>query len=428
MSADERIGPRLSVHVPQHATAIEVHPAQHKKSDVCFAWFCAFWLNMSVLWAYQSLVSAQNFYLARFPAANLSFWGTVAVGSAMVIGQALSMALRMDERLGHDMRIVTAYIFFAILGAVVLAAPTPAVILVAFGCSGVLNTLSESPLYDIAALFSEDGRLIGAVNIGNGSAGVLNISLDVCIRLFALATVSSKGGDAEAEHVAHVLFLSLLIATSLSCLPIYWQWTRRIPTFRQRLVAARARQLQRSSPLSAGTRCAPRYARAWRAVRGLALAEAATFSITLLIWPGLPCGAPINGTIFEDHAEWFCSPGVIGTFNFADLFGRWAGTTESVDRALGQDPAGLYAAAGARLLLIPVVTWLSRGGWSAPFLLFAALGVVGFTNGLVGTKCMLRANRLLDAADREHGSRIMVLSLYVGIATGSIIAAVAFGY
>ena len=61
-------------------------------------WLCAFYLNMCVLWAYQSLVSAQNFYLARYPSANLSFWGTVAVGVAMVAGQLANMLLSFPVR------------------------------------------------------------------------------------------------------------------------------------------------------------------------------------------------------------------------------------------------------------------------------------------------------------------------------------------
>ena len=102
---------------------------------------------------------------------------------------------------------------------------------------------------------------------------MLNILLDLIIRLGALAAVSSGGGTSgEAEHVAHTLFLSLLIVMALSCLPVYAFWTRRIPTFRVIVAGA----LLASVSATVDT-----YARVFRRVRGLAISEFATFFITL---------------------------------------------------------------------------------------------------------------------------------------------------
>ena len=416
-------------------------------------WLCAFWLNMSVLWAYQSLVSAQNFYIAQYPKADLSFWGTVAVGACMVAGQLVCMLGGLDERLGYDVRVGIAYLGFAAIGVAVLAAPSVGVILCAFGLSGLLNTLSESPLYDLAAIWGEGGRLVGAINLGNGSAGVLNITLDFLIRLGALAAVGgSGGGTGEAEHIAHTLFLSLLIVTSLSCLPVYWYWTRRIGFFRMRILAARRRCAKAGAGYAS-------YARVAKKLRGVALAELSTFLITLSIWPGLPCGAPLGGTWFGANPQWFCSPWVIGVFNYADWVGRWLGTLRNLvccqisipgprtlaasthtllpptqrswdrdlppqDRAFGAQR--LYTSALSRLLFVPLVAWLSRGSWAAPELLLAVLALVGVSNGLVGTLCFIRAQAMVDETERELGSRIMVLALYSGIAAGSMLAALAF--
>jgi hypothetical protein len=401
-------------------------------SSARHGWFCAFWLNMCVLWAYQSLVSAQNYYIAIYPAADLSFWGTVSVGVAMVAGQLISMGFRLEERLGYDGRVLFAYAGFAAIGLAVLAAPSAGLILFAFGASGFLNTLSESPLYDLAALWGEGGRLIGAINLGNGSAGVLNISLDLLIRLCSLAAL---GGDVstagEADHIAHTLFLSLLVVMSLSCIPIYLHWTRRIPAFRTRILAA-ARQRRTATAAAdrewrgGGRSALAGYLRVARnGLLGVSLAELVTFAVTLAIWPGLPCGAPINGTWFESNPEWFCSPCVIGVFNAADWVGRWLGTLPSADRVLGS-PRRLYAATTLRCLFVPIVAALSTSERAQPGLLFATLGAVGLSNGVIGTLCFMRAQALVADADREVASRLMVLSLYAGIAAGSIFAALAF--
>ena len=108
-----------------------------------------------------------------------------------------------------------------------------------------------------------------------------------------------------------------------------------------------------------------------------------------------------------------------------DWVGRWLGTLRCVDRSLSS-ARKLYAASLCRILFVPLVTWLSRGSWAAPQLLLVVLGLVGLSNGLIGTLCFLRAQNVIGDADRELGSRIMVLALYGGIAAGSIFAALAF--
>jgi len=119
-------------------------------------------------------------------------------------------------------------------------------------------------------------------------------------------------GGGEADNIAHILFLSLLIATSLSCVPVYLYWTRRIPFFRARIQAARLR-----AKAGKGARMKS-YLRVASNLHGVALVELGTFFISLAIWPGLPCGAPLGTTWFAANSQWFCSPLVIGVFNYAD--------------------------------------------------------------------------------------------------------------
>mmetsp|Transcript_66855 Transcript_66855/g.132521 ORF Transcript_66855/g.132521 Transcript_66855/m.132521 type:complete len:122 (-) Transcript_66855:61-426(-) len=101
------------------------------------------------------------------------------------------------------------------------------------------------------------------------------------------------------------------------------------------------------------------------------------------------------------------------------------GTRRSLQRSLCTSRR-LYACTLARLLFVPLVAWLSRGDWAAPTLLLVIIGFVGVSNGLVGTLAFIRAQAMVDEADQELGSRIMVLALYCGIAAGSTFAALVF--
>ena len=120
----------------------------------------------------------------------------------------------------------------------------------------MLNTLSESPLYDIAAMWGRGGVLIGAMNMGNGSAGAINITIETVIRLAVAAASGDRGAGvqsadaaARAVELSMTLFLSLMIAMSLSCVPVYVYMTRRIPTLKAKLAAAETSR--RVTPLHA---------------------------------------------------------------------------------------------------------------------------------------------------------------------------------
>ncbi|UJR16393.1 hypothetical protein I4U23_003296 [Adineta vaga] len=72
-----------------------------------------------VLWGYESLISAQNYYLHIFPRANSEFWGTVSAGSAMFL-------LRIIQLLPQE--------------------KNQYLLIFAFAAVGALNTLTESSI------------------------------------------------------------------------------------------------------------------------------------------------------------------------------------------------------------------------------------------------------------------------------------------
>ena len=102
-----------------------------------------FYLNFVCIWAYQSMVSAQDYYSIEFPDAQLSFWGIVAVGSAMLFTHLLSVLLDGDRRMGFTKRIVPSYVGFIFVAFMVAAWRRAASIIAGFAIIGVLNAMSQ---------------------------------------------------------------------------------------------------------------------------------------------------------------------------------------------------------------------------------------------------------------------------------------------
>jgi equilibrative nucleoside transporter 1/2/3 len=57
-------------------------------------------LNFVVLWAYQTLISAQNYYASQFPEARLEFYGTVALSIPMLCMHCGTVWFSFDQRFG----------------------------------------------------------------------------------------------------------------------------------------------------------------------------------------------------------------------------------------------------------------------------------------------------------------------------------------
>ena len=106
------------------------------------------------------------------------------------------------------------------------------------------------------------GRLVGALNLANGNAGLLNILLSIIVRFVCNALVG--GGAAEdpeagsgadegsgaaaaavdaaaekASSFSHTAFNLVALAMILAAVPTYLLWTRSVPAFRSRLLWAR---------------------------------------------------------------------------------------------------------------------------------------------------------------------------------------------
>ncbi|KAJ1622304.1 hypothetical protein T492DRAFT_1063461 [Pavlovales sp. CCMP2436] len=418
----------------------EANPSAHgggggaDAAEARTAWWCMFLLNMAVLWSFQSLLAAQDLYEAKYPSAHLAFVGTVSFSVAMVVGQALVLATGVGERADFGVRLVPGFVAFALVGAALLARPSAEAITFGFALTGVLNCLTEAPLYAIAAQCWQDDSLTAALNMGNGAAGAVNISMLALIRAGTEAARMRRGevGSAAARlislELSNQLFLSLMVAINLAAVLVYLRLMC-LPSISSRVAARQAETRNRPgsgmlalllTPCSAvRAHCAP-YAAAWPHVRLACHCQLFIFVSTLALWPGIACASAPTGW-FALHPAWYCSPFVIFCFNASDFAGRLLAGLPSV-----RDKLPLRRC--AQLTAVRVLLALPIGLAARPRALFAsseivALAVValGLSNGLLATRTMCIGPQLAPKNLRGAAAGLTVLALYSGIGLGAVL-------
>ncbi|KAE9008523.1 hypothetical protein PR001_g16675 [Phytophthora rubi] len=186
-------------------------------------------LNASVLWAYYSCLSAQDFYTVQFANSGLdfSFLTTLCTSWPMVIGQGLQMFFGLDKKVTRDFRLHVGYGIFMLMAILIMVfsainfsnEKTGAIlVLVCFGCIGFGNSLTEATYYTFAALFPIP-KFSQAVQIGNGTAGIINVSLLTILRL-AVGGVRQTG---DSTKLSFYLFFGLLLIVLIVALFVYYR-------------------------------------------------------------------------------------------------------------------------------------------------------------------------------------------------------------
>ncbi|KAF0715834.1 hypothetical protein As57867_003143, partial [Aphanomyces stellatus] len=197
-----------------------------------FIWWSLVFLNGSVLWAYYSCLSAQNYYEARFKEAdfNFAYLTTPASTWPMFVGHGLQLIMGWDKKLGMWNRVMIGYVLFIVCALIILlqqafdtSANTGAtLVLISFGMVGATNTLTEAAFYALSALFP-DSSFTTAIQIGNGTSGVINITLNTIIRLLVGGTNPAKDDAQRINSVSFYIFFSVLIVV---CLVAMYLFTR----------------------------------------------------------------------------------------------------------------------------------------------------------------------------------------------------------
>ncbi|KAG7380297.1 solute carrier 29 (nucleoside transporters), member [Phytophthora pseudosyringae] len=395
-------------------------------------------LNGSVLWAYYSCLSAQDFYTVQFANSGLdfSFLTTLVTSWPMVLGQAVQMIWGLDKSIKRHFRVQVGYGIFILMAILIMVfsaidfsnQKTGAIlVLVCFGCIGFGNSLSEATYYTFAALFPVP-KFSQAVQIGNGTAGIVNITLATVLRL----AVGGVHQTSDSTKLSFYLFFGILIIVLIVALFVYYRLMQ-LPCVKFLLERNEASMKAESLETLPVDKTLANLWRIFRIIWVPALAQFLVFFVSLAVYPGFGCAAarnlepPYADVIHTVTENWYCSPGIVGSYNYGDFFGR-VFTGAAVYKLLNsQWCLGLSV---LRLAFIPLLL-MGVAGTSLYSFGYDDMGaiaynivlnlIIGVTNGFLSTVTMGVAPRMLKPEDRESGGAVMVFFLFFGIATGSTI-------
>ncbi|RLN83832.1 hypothetical protein BBJ28_00017695 [Nothophytophthora sp. Chile5] len=395
-------------------------------------------LNGSVLWAYYSCLSAQDFYTVQFADSGLdfSFLTTLCTSWPMVVGQGIQMFFSLDKKITRQFRVHVGYTIFVLMAILIMVFSAISfssqktggiLVLVCFGIVGFGNSLSEATYYTFAALFPIP-KFSQAVQIGNGLAGVLNITLATVLRL----AVGGVHQTSSSTKLAFYLFFGLLIVVLIAALFVYYRLCN-LPCVKYLLERNEASLKEEHLDSQSIGKTLANHWRIFCIIWVPAVTQFLVFFVSLVVYPGFGCAAdrnlspPYAAVTHTDTDNWYCSPGVVGSYNYGDFFGRVL-TGAAVYKLLNmQWCLGLSA---LRLGFIPLLL-MGVAGTSLYSFGFDDMGaiaynivlnlLIGFTNGILSTVTMGVAPRLLKPEDRESGGAIMVFCLFLGLALGSTI-------
>uniref|UniRef100_A0AAV1TGZ6 Uncharacterized protein n=1 Tax=Peronospora matthiolae TaxID=2874970 RepID=A0AAV1TGZ6_9STRA len=401
-----------------------------------FIYLSLMFLNGSVLWAYFSCLSAQDFYTVEFPASGLdfSFLTTLCNAWPMIIGHGLQMVFGLDKKFSQSFRVHAGYcinICMAILIMVFSAIDFSSqktggiLVLVCFGCIGVGNSLSEATFYTFAALFPVK-KFTNGVQIGNACAGILNITVATVLRL----AVGGVNQTSSSTKLSFYIFFGLLVIILISAILLY-RYLVTLPSVK--FLMDRNENSAKEEYLASQSvgRTLQNLGRIFTIIWIPAVAQFLIFFVSLAVFPGFGCAAsrnlypPFNNEAHDLTASWYCSPGIIASYNYGDFIGRIV-CTAAVYRVVTMGWA--FGLSILRIAFIPLLLMGVAGTsfYAFPFGSMSALVynvvlnlLIGISTGVLSTVTMGEAPRMLAPEDRESGGALMVFFLFLGIATGS---------
>ncbi|UJR29742.1 hypothetical protein I4U23_017290 [Adineta vaga] len=402
----------LQINVVEFIPTIEETDDDVKNHHNGIYWRLLF-LNLVVLWAYQSLISAQNYYIKFFPNDHLDFWGTVSAGTSMFLLHIIQLWLGV-YKYGFSKRVIPGFVLYIIIAIAVMIFKNKILLIIAFASVGGVNTMTESPIYGIAGLFTT-GSFTQAVQVGNGMAGFLNVTANTIIRLLVLLFHS----HIDEDQLSFYIFMSVLIVLCLIAIYVYYRLIS-LPPVQSRIDQQMALFQRNNLPDIIEIQPVGNELSFWTLTKILKIHLFVQFYvlfISLLLWPGIPCGATNNGWFHYGGKVWWCSPFVILTFNLGDLIGRTLAV--KVHQYFSELTCLLSA-----LLRTSFIIIIFYRHHIDNILLLVLITLMGLTNGLLATiTFMVRPSSIVGVHNCERAAYLMTAALYFGIACGSIVAA-----
>ncbi|CAF1058378.1 unnamed protein product [Adineta ricciae] len=374
-----------------------------------------FFLSIVALWMYQTLVTAQNYFVKFYPTSHVEFWGVSVYGISVFLANILQ--LTGVYKYGFTKRVISGLIGCIVVGTFLICWSNPSILLIAFAITGGLNTLIESPIYAIGGFFPRKSFL-QAIQVGVAIAGIANVIVDTIIRLVVLLIHSSIDHD----QLAFYIFISVEILLCFVAMYVYHQLIR-VPSvdirIKQQMLAFQQEKTDTHARIKLNLiEDEHSYWALIKIVKIHLFVQFYTFFITLVLWPGVSCNVTTHGWFKYDGHLWWCSPFVVGAYNLGDLIGRIC--ANNVNQYFSSKICLLSSLLRTIFVLIIVFRHSIN---NILFLIIVTL--LGITNGLVATVSFMNCTKAITGINNyERAMYLMVTALYFGIACGSIFAAI----
>ncbi|OQR84112.1 Equilibrative Nucleoside Transporter (ENT) Family, partial [Achlya hypogyna] len=311
-----------------HSDEIPQHILDEIKQYRSMIYWSLLFLEGSAMWAYYSCLSAQDYYASTFPDVKFSFLTTPVLTWPLTIGHIIQMWFGYDRSIGNMKRVIIGYAIFAICCVLIILqgyldmdqTSGATMVLVCFGFVGAAQSLTEPAYYNVASLFP-DAHFTNGIQVGNVSAGVLNVVLAALIHL-AVGGVHDSD-PARSLKLAFFIFMAMLLIICVGAVYIYWR-LEKVPCVRYLMDRAAADHLKH------GQVSLPQlWAKFFRVGKVIVLPMAAQFMLffcTLTLYPGVGMSSVAKELFATPSGPWLTSPGIVAPFNFGDLIGRLAST------------------------------------------------------------------------------------------------------
>ncbi|OQR93035.1 transmembrane protein [Thraustotheca clavata] len=391
-------------------------------------WWSLLFLNGSCLWAYYTCLSAQSYYANRFATTSFNFaYLTTPVSTwPMFVGHFIQVFFGLDKKLGMWKRMVIGYtIYIGCALAIILqdacdATPqTGAVIvLIAFGLVGFTNSLTEAALYSLSALFP-DSAFTNAIQLGNGTSGFINITLNTLIQLCVGGIYPSFDDTTQIQKISFYIFFSAFIVVCFLAVFLFYKLLR-IPAVKYLY----DRNNQETARRVANNETLPQiWSRLGRIFLVVLLPTACQFIIflcSLTAFPGIGISTGFQLAGPAAWGSWYIN-GVLLSYNYGDFAGRLI--APYLYRFFSLVSCFIWSILRWALFIFLLLS-LPGGGRNSLFSMESAHDfnifwtlfvnfLLGITTGILSTITFGLGPRLVPQEDRESAGAIMCLGLFL---------------
>ncbi|KDO23706.1 hypothetical protein SPRG_10484 [Saprolegnia parasitica CBS 223.65] len=398
--------------IPQHILD------QIKEYRSVIYWSLLF-LDGSVMWAYYSCLTAQDYYASTFPDVKFAFLTTPVLTWPLSLGHIIQMWFGLDRSLGNMKRVIIGYFIFGVCCILIIVqgyldmsqTAGATMVLICFGLVGAAHSLTEPAYYNVASLFP-DAHFTNAIQVGNVAAGVLNVVLAALIHL-AVGGIHDTD-PAGSVKLSFFIFMAMLLVISVGAVVVYYR-LEKIPCVRYLLDRAAADHIKH------GEVSLPQlWSKFSASARSL-------WCPCLAIFPGIGITSTfkLDSVTSSPGAPWIISPGVVGPFNVGDLIGRLASTQAAVNFF---SLRFCFIFSFCRWVWLPLLLMtvstsslyaFGDSHWGAYVFILVLYLFLGITGGLFSTITIGMGPLLVPQEDREAAAALMVMALFLGLSCGS---------